>query len=266
VRGALALVRAQALTHASYRVNVLFSLAGMAATFIPVYFVAHALQPVAEASIRNEGEQYFGFLVVGLAVTYLLTFAMQALPNAISGGIGSGTLEALFATPTRLGELLAGMVGYEFLWTLFRATLLLVAMALVGAPVAWGSAPLALPILLLIVAAHLPVALVASALILVFRTSGPLIPGVLVASTLLGGVYYSTTVIPQVIQPLAALLPLTYGLRALRRALLAGEGPGVLLPDLAVLTAFAVVFLLLGGWCFLLALRHSRRTGSLAQY
>ena len=41
--------------------------------------------------------------------------------------------------------------------------------------------------------------------------------------SLLGGVYYSTSVIPEVVRPLASVVPLTYGLRALRRTLLSGE-------------------------------------------
>jgi ABC-2 type transport system permease protein len=213
-----------------------------------------------------EGEQYFGFLVVGIAVTYFLGFAMRSLPGAISGGIRSGTLEALLATPTGLPTLLAGMLSYSFVLTVTRAAILLVAMAALGSPFAWTRLPLSVFILALIILAHLPIGLFSAALHLAFRTSGPLASGVLAASTLLGGVYYSTTVIPEVIRPLAAVFPLTYGLRALRRTLLAGEPLSVVGTDLMILTGFAVVLLSLGLWAFRWALNYSRRTGTLAQY
>ncbi|MEX1256028.1 MAG: ABC transporter permease [Gemmatimonadota bacterium] len=262
----LAFLRASWLTSVSYRLSLVFSLGGLVVGFIPLYFVSRALQPVVEDSIRMEGEQYFGFLVVGIAVTYFLGFAMRSLPGAISGGIRSGTLEALLATPTSLPTLLAGMLSYPFVLTTVRASILVLAMAIVGTPVSWGNLPLSTFILALIVLAHIPVGLCSAALHLVFRTSGPLASGVLAASTLLGGVYYSTTVIPEAIQPLAAIFPLTYGLRALRRALLAGEPLSVVGGDLVILGLFATVLLALGLWAFRHALNYARKAGTLAQY
>lgn len=261
-----ALVRASWLAAKSYRLGLLFGFGGIIVGFVPLYFAAHALQPVVQDSIRLEGQEYFGFLVVGLAVTGYLSFAMRSLPAAISSGIGSGTLEALLATPTRLPTLLAGLMGYPFLRTTARSVLLLVAMWLVGTHVAWGSVPLSAAILIIIVIAHIPVGMLAAALHLVFRTSGPLVPGILAAETLLGGVYYSTNVIPEVVRPLSAVVPLTYGLRALRRSLLSGEPLSVVGTDVAILAGFAVVLFALGLFAFRKALDYSRKAGTLAQY
>jgi len=266
MRKVLALLRARWLTASSYRLNLVFSFFGLVVSFVPLYFVAGALQPVVEESIRAEGEQYFGFLVVGIAAMTFVGFAMRSLPGAISGGIGSGTLEALLATPTRLPTLLAGMMAYPFTQTTARAFVLLFAMWIAGAPVAWTGLPATVLIVALIVLAHLPVGLFAAALHLVFRTAGPLVPGVLAATTLLGGVYYSTTVIPEIVRPLAAIVPLTYGLRALRQTLLAGESFSVVGPDVAILAGFAGVLLAVGLLAFRLALDYARRAGTLAQY
>src|SRR5690606_41070222 len=86
MRVALALVRASWLTQASYRVGVVLSFLALVATVVPVYFVADALQPVVASSIRDEGERYFGFLVVGLASLYLVGASVSALPQSISSG------------------------------------------------------------------------------------------------------------------------------------------------------------------------------------
>ncbi len=266
MRRILAFLRVSWLTASSYRLGIVLSFAGLLVSFVPLYFVAGALQPVVEDSIRQEGENYFGFLVVGIAAIYFLNFAMNTLPGAVSGGIRSGTLEALIATPTRLPTLLAGMMSYAFTLTVVRSVLLLLALAVTGAPIAWSGIPLAVVIALLLILAHLPVGLIAAALHLVFRTSGPLTGGVLFASTLLGGVYYSTTVIPEVIQPVSATVPLTYGLRALRQTLLSGEPLAAVLPDVLILAAFAAVLLAVGLLAFRMALDHARKAGSLAQY
>ena len=261
-----ALVRASWLTAKSYRLNLVFSFGGIAVAFVPLYLAARALQPVAADSISTEGGEYFGFLVLGLVATSMVNFALRALPGAISSGIASGTLEALLATPTRLGTLLTGLVGYPLLLAISRNVLFVLAMAIAGTSVVWAGVPVAVAVLALILLAHVPIGLVASALHLVFRTSGPLTSAVLTTSALLGGVYYSTNVIPEVIRPLSALVPLTYGLRALRRSLLSGEPLAVVAPDVGILAAFAIVGLAVGVAAFRWALAYARRAGTLAQY
>jgi ABC-2 type transport system permease protein len=266
MRSVLALIRVHWLTHTSYRMNLVFSVLSLAALFIPVYLVANALQPVVAESIADEGGVYFGFLITGMAVMQMVGASANGLPTAVSGGISSGTLEALFATPTPLPHLLAGMVGYGLIWAVLRGVILIAIFAVVGGGVAMGSIPLAALIMALLVVAHLPVGIVAASMILIFRTAGPIVPGVLSATSLLGGVYYSTTVIPEVVQPLAGVIPLTYGLRAFRRALLSGEPFAAVAADVTILAGFSVVLLAASLLLFAWSLRYAQRAGSLAQY
>ena len=59
----------------------------------------------------------------------------------------------------------------------------------------------------------------------------------------MGGIHYPSHVIPSWIGQLAAVVPLTYGLRALRQLFLAGQPIAAVAGDLAVLAAFATVLL-----------------------
>lgn len=266
MREALALMRAGWLTATSYRLNMVFSVLALLVTVVPFYFIANALQPVMADAIRNEGRQYFGFLVVGTVAFSFLSVAVTALPGAVGSGIRSGNLEALLATPARLPAILAGLIGYNIAWTMLRALLLIGFGLLLGVKVDWGNILLASGIVGMIVLAYLPVGLAAAALVLAFRTTGPLPQGVLIASGMLGGVYYPTHVIPAWIERLSDVIPLTYGLRALRRTLLDGAAAGEVAQDLGILAAFIVALTLASGAGFLAALRHARRAGTLAQY
>jgi ABC-2 type transport system permease protein len=266
MRPILAIIRVHWLTFTSYRLNVLFSLGGLVALFIPVYLVGRSLQPVVAASIADEGEIYFGFLITGLAVMQIVGTSVRALPDSISNGISSGTLEALFATPVALPKLLGGMMGHGLLWSSFRSLLLIAGISVVGGTLAVSGLLPAAAILVLLVLAHLPIGIYMAAGILVFRTTGPLVPVLLGAFSLLGGVYYSTSVIPDAVRPLAAFVPLTYGLRAFRRTLLSGEPLGAVAGDLLILTAFAILLLGSSLAVFAWSLRFARRTGTLAQY
>lgn len=266
MRSILALVRVQWLTHASYRMNVVFSMLGLVATFVPIYLVAGALQPVVADSIADEGGAYFGFLIARMAVMQVIDVTVRGLPTSLSSAIGSGTLEALFATPTPLPHLLAGLVGYMLIWSAIKAGLLLVAFALVGGGLAVQGIPMACVILALLILAHVPIGLVAGSMILVFRTAGPIVPGALATIALLGGVYYSTSVIPEVLRPLSAFVPLTYGLRAFRRTLLSGAPFSAVAGDVAILLAFTVILLAGSLLLFRWSLGFAQKAGSLAQY
>ena len=266
MREAMALVRANWLTATSYRLNMAFSIAALLVTVIPFYFVADALQPMMAEAIRNEGQHYFGFLVVGTVAFSFLSAAVTGLPGAVGSGIRSGTLEALLATPARLPAILAGLIGYNLLWTALRGAVLIGFGLILGVQVDWGNLLLASAIVAMIVLAYLPVGLAAAALILAFRTTGPLPQGVLIASGMLGGVYYPTHVIPSWIESVTGVIPLTYGLRALRRALLDGASVTAVASDLAMLAGFIVFLSVAGAAAFGVALRHARRSGTLAQY
>lgn len=262
----LALLRAGWIGAISYRVNLLFSIFGLLLMLVPVYFVGHALQPMAGQSIAAEGGEYFGFLVIGLAALAVVTTALNGLPATIGGAIASGTLEAMLATPVRLPSLLVGLVSYEMSWSLIRATVMLTLGMALGSAISLGGVPVALLGLVLTLVAYFGLSLGLAAMILVFRTTGPLGSGLVAASALLGGAYYSTSVIPSWIQQLSVVIPLTYGLRIIRRALLGHADLAAVGSDLWPLIGLALGLLVLGALAFNAGLRHARREGTLGQY
>jgi ABC-2 type transport system permease protein len=266
VREAWALIRAAWLSATSYRLSMAISLGGLLVSIVPLYFVANALQPVMAESIKNEGHQYFGFLLVGTLAFSFIPVAIRSLPGAVGGGLGNGTFEALLGTPTSMPALVAGLTGYGILWTAARAFLMVLAGWLLGAAITWTKLPGALLIVVLIVLAYLPFGLIGAALVLTFRTTGPLTQAVLIGSSLLGGVYYPTHVIPSWLEHLSGIVPLTYGLRALRRVLLDGAPLGAVSGDIGMLVLFTVTLAAAGTLAFDVALSHARRTGTLGQY
>jgi ABC-2 type transport system permease protein len=266
MREVLALLRINWLAAISYRLEMVISLVGMIFSIVPIYFISKAIQPVVEESIRTEGGQYLGFVLVGLITLSFLNTAINTLPGSVATGIRSGILEAQLGTPARVPALLLGFISYSFVWTTIRAAVLLVAGVVMGADFAWLRMPAAIAILLLIVLAYLPFGLLSTASVLAFRTETPLNQGVLAISALLGGVYYSTSVIPSWIQHISGIVPLTYGLRALRRALLEGLPLRAVASDLLILVGFAIVLLGVSALAFAHALRYARRSGTLSHY
>jgi len=267
MRSIFAMIRASFLTATSYRLAMVLSMAGLLVALVPVYFVSGALQQTAEESIRLEGGVLFGFLVVGMAATYLYTAAVSAPARALSGGISSGTLEALLVTRASLPQIVVGLVGYGILWNALRVIIVVVAAAVVGLQVTWGGVPLAVVVMALMVAGYFALGLLAASLVLVFRTPGPVVGAVLIVSALLGGVYYPTTVIPIAwLEELSAYVPVLYALRPARQLLLAGAPASEVIDDVLMLSGYAAVLLAVAMLVFARALRYARSAGTLAQY
>ena len=62
------------------------------------------------------------------------------------------------------------------------------------------------------------------------------------------------------------VVPLTYGLRAVRQLAIDGAPLRAVLPDVGVLAVFCVVLLSLGSLAMTYALRRARAEGTLSQY
>jgi ABC-2 type transport system permease protein len=261
-----ALVRAHWQTMRSYRAQTLMTFGGIVVSVLPLYLISTAVQPVMGPSIAEEGGSAFGFLAIGLATYMLVGVSVNALPQVVSDRINSGVLEALLATPVSLGELLAGLTLFDLVLAALRAAVLLGAAALLGATLDPHRLIPALLILSLIVLAHLPFGLIGAAMVIAFRSAGPFSKVILLVSGLLGGVYYPTSVVPSWLRDVSSALPLSHGLRALRRVLLQQADLAAVAPDIMALASSAVVLLVFGIGAALLALRQARAHGTLAQY
>ena len=265
-RAAAALTRASWRTAKSYRVSFVLSFVSLVVTIIPVYFVATALQPFMASIIAEEGREYFGFVLLGTAVLAIISPALSAFASSVSGGLSSGFFEALLATPTSLPALFAGQTGYAFVWALARVFLLLVAGISLGVELHWLRIPEALLILAITSVGYIGIGLLAAALVVAIRTNAAIPQGVLVLSTVLGGVYFPTSVLPPAIAPFSEWLPLTPGLRALRQTLLLGYPIGSVSGDLVRVTALSAVAFGIGAVAIKWAFGYARRAGSLSQY
>lgn len=262
----LALMAAQWQVTRSYRLQTLISFAGLIFTVVPLFFIAQAVQPVMANAIQSEGGNAFGFLLIGTSVMLLVAVALSAVPSALSSSIGSGTLEALLSTPTPVSTLVVGISAFPLLLATLRAGVLLASGWLLGVQLSAGGIPLAALILAAVVLAHAAIGLISGAMVLAFRTAGPLSRLVLLASSLLGGVYYPTHVIPSWLRAVSEVLPLSYGLRALRRVLLQDASFRAVAPDVLILLGETAILVALGIGLFAFAFRYARRQGTLAQY
>ncbi|MEO6528283.1 MAG: ABC transporter permease [Gemmatimonadaceae bacterium] len=266
MRSAWALIRVTFLTAASYRLAMLVSVAGLALQIVPTYYIGRTLNPYLAPTIAEQGGDLFGFLVLGTIAYLLLAAAVDSLPRAFERGISTGTLELIFSTPSPVAALLVGLTGYEILFAMTRCVVVLLAATVFGFHPHWANVPAAMLILGVIVVTYFGVGMIAGGMIIAYRRTASLQTIAILGSAILGGVTYPPSLIPSWLGKFSGLVPMTYGIRAVRQLVIGGTPLRAVLPDVGILAMFCVAFLALGSLAMTHALRRARAEGTLSQY
>ena len=161
-----------------------------------------------------------------------------------------GTLRRLMVTPTRKSTFLLGAIGGQFLVALVQMALLIL-FGIYVMKVPWGQDPAALAVVL--VAFGLCGVALGTALGAFVKTESQasnlsIMLGMVMA--LLGGAWWPMEMFPAGMQQVVKVLPTTWAMSALTDITMRGQGLADILPEAAVLLAFAAVFFVVGVWRF----------------
>jgi ABC-2 type transport system permease protein len=258
----LAILRRDLLTAVRHRSGFVVTLVGVFMELAAFYFLSRAIGP----SFHPSGIEYFPFLLVGTGLYTFFVMSAQSFLSSVQEAQQTGTLEVLMTTSTAPAELvvlssisaftrnLANLLIYIFAGVaVFRASI--EANLLSCALVLFFS--LAIALALGITAATLQVALQKGAALLWLLSSG---------LWLLSGTMFPIQSLPRPLEFLARLVPLSYAIDGMRRALLEGQSPAAMSKTLAILAAFALVLLPLALVVLSLSLRRARQNGTLSYY
>jgi len=173
-----------------------------------------------------------------------------------------GTLERLLATPVTRAEIVLGYsIGFGIFATIQVGLVLLFTLGVVHVPsigplpalsIGLGVASTGSPALAYLLALVLGLGAVSLGIFLstFARTELQIlqfIPIVIVPQGLLGGIFWPVESLPDVLQPIARLLPVTYAVEGLREVMIAGAGLAsrTVQLDLAVLAGLGALFVVL---------------------
>jgi ABC-2 type transport system permease protein len=252
---------------ASYRFNFVVSLAGILLSSVSFFFLSRLIPGEQVPALAQYGGEYFPFALVGIAFYSFLGVGLQTLADSISRAQATGTLEALLVTPTPVTIVIFASTLFTFFFAAARVVVyLLFGTLLFGVDLSHANFPAALVVLGLSFATFIAIGMVSAAFVMVFKKGNP--PGWVFGgvSTIFGGVIFPVESLPHWLQPASKALPITYALEAMRLAVLRGEGLGDLWRPIAALLGFAIVLLPAGVISFSLAIRRTKRTGTLVQY
>ncbi|SIS70641.1 ABC transporter permease [Insolitispirillum peregrinum] len=194
----------------------------------------------------NDANTSSWFLVPGLLVLVMTLIGALLTSSVIAREWERGTFEALFATPVRPHEILISKTVPYFVMGMLG-----LALSVIGSKLLFG-VPLrgSLWLLVLISALYLVVSLgmglvISAATRSQFLANQITILITFLPATMLSGFIFDIRSMPWPVQAITTLLPARYFVSSLQTLFLAGDVWPVILPDAAILTVMAVVFMAL---------------------
>jgi ABC-2 type transport system permease protein len=265
IRSILAVLLKEVRLTLTYRISFLSGVLGALAAVFMFDLLSRFAGNGAPGLLEAYGGDFFAFVLIGIAFQGYLSLSLDGMSGSFRSEQVMGTLEMAAASPTPLYILAAGSVLWQFLQASWRVALyLLIGLLLFGLDLSEANPATALLVLALSVAAFAGTGAVTGGFMLVYRQGNPVRWLYGSASMLLSGVYYPVALLPDWLRPVSSILPLTSSLEGMRKALLAGAGPGEVSRELAVLSAFCLLSIPAGILTYRWALRRARRDGLLA--
>ena len=230
-----------------------------------VYSVAGALS-ISLIGADQGSPRLLLTLVVGAIFWNYLSVVFSWIAETIAVERWEGTLEYTFMAPVRRGSQLLGSVLYAMVYGLVHTAVIFVAMVLFFPQIQLDNANGATAVFFVLLGSFslVGIGMMAAILPLLYVERGAQMTFVLQSCLLLvSGVYYSVEVLPEWMQLLSKLSPVTYVLDGVRKGLIDGAPVSALLHDVWPLIVMGAVLIPFGLWAFGRAELYAKRTGKL---
>lgn len=229
------------------------------------YYVARFVDSPQLRQSLPQGTSYFAYSLVGFIFFDYLHVALNSFDHSLEEARDTGTFEPLLVTQVSLPVILAGSAIYPFAVTTLRIAVYL----------SWGAALFDFPlrsanwlsVLVVLVATLLAfsgLGIFSSAFLLLFKRGNPSKWFFLGVSSVVGGMLFPVSILPDWLQVVAHLNPVTFALDGMRAALLGGASLPAIAHPLFILFLFALVLLPTSMLAFSWALHRTKANGTLS--
>jgi ABC-2 type transport system permease protein len=247
----------------SYRLRLGTLLLGVFFSLTLFYYISRLVQ-VPEFATHDD---YYAFALIGLILLQVINSTLQTPPATLRQELVAGTFERIVLSPFGPVGGVISMLLFPFLLVLVVAACMLVFASVVfNAPVDWGTAPLAIPVACLAGFAFAPFGLLFLAGVLVVKQAFAGATWVVAGISLISGLYFPTSLLPDWIQWASDVQPFTPAVDLLRHLLVGSDLGSSAWLDVVKLLGFGAVLMPIAAWLVARAVRVSRRRGTIIEY
>ena len=248
---------------ATYKLQFALNWVSIAAGVVGLAFMA---QLVSGAGSRHMGSlTYFEYAVINIAFLTLELGTLDGCEKVVRNDQVYGTLPAILSTPTSLSVLAIGSTVWSFAFALVQITCYIGFGALFGLHLNHIDPLTLTAFILLSVAATIPLGVLSTAMVVVFKQGAPVKFILSNLATIFAGVLFPVALLPGWMQHISWLLPMTHVLNGVRGAF-TGVPIGHLGYDALWLAVMSVALFPLALLTFRAAVARAKFDGSLSHY
>lgn len=267
IRKPLAFIQRDFTTALSYRFEFISQIAKILFSILTLFFLSQILGSKPLPALSKYGGDYFAFVIIGFGFSSYLNVALTSLSKSVREAQMMGTLEAVLVTQTEIPTIIVSSSLYSFFLASIHVILYLsIGAAAFGVDFSNANLPAGCLIFVLTIISFGSLGILSAVFIMIAKRGNPVDWLVINVSWLLGGVYYPVSVLPQWLQKISYVLPITHALEGMRLAMLKGYSIRALSESVLALGLFSIIMLPLSIILFRLAVRKAKIDGSLAQY
>jgi ABC-2 type transport system permease protein len=262
-----AFFRRDLLVLVSYRLAFFSDWVNLVFEVVLLFFVGRLIDPSVLPSFGGVRPTYVEFAAVGIAIGSILQANTARAMSAIRSEQVVGTLEMVFLSPTAPTTVLMGVVVYDLVYVPIRSVIFLAALSLLTDVRFSLSALIPVTVIFVAFAPFLwGLSFVGAAGMLTFRRGAGIAGLTAAVLVITSGSFFPVTVLPEWLQLVARLNPITIAVDGVRAALLGAAGWAEAFRSAISILPFAAVSLALGVLALRAALRRERRRGTLGLY
>lgn len=216
-------------------------------------------------ALQNYGISNFaGMIIVGTIVYLLYNRLLWGTGVSIQSERWMGTIEVLFVTPTnKMTILIASGLSSLIEASWWIVSIFLLSWALFGVQPTIASWFAVFISLVSAMAALVSIGVFFAGFFVLTRAADQLASGLQAPIRFFSGVAFPVSALPQMLQYFSYLLPVTYGISAMRNSILAGGDLGTIWLELVSLYIMTAIFLTAGHFTLKVVERQAKKKGTL---
>jgi ABC-2 type transport system permease protein len=267
MRKAAAFIKRDFCIEAGYQAAFVMGLVESLMLLVILHFVGRLIPGSASSTLSRSGLQYFPFALIGVAFARYFDLMLRMFSESVRTAQVTGCLEAMLCSQTGCITIIVFSSFYSLISGAIQLLLVLLGgVLLFGVDLGHMDVPATTLVLVLSISIFVAFGIISASAIVWLKKGDPITWSLGGWGTILGGAYFPIDVMPNWMQSLSRLIPVTYSLDALRLTMLKGASLAAVARPVITLALTALVILPASAMIFAATVRKGRREGTLAQY
>jgi ABC-2 type transport system permease protein len=246
----------------SYRTRMVSQLLTSVFSLTLFYYISRLVNVSGFASPN----QYFGFVVVGIALVSVL-YSCFAIAEQVRQELIAGTFERFLLSPLGAVRGMVAMTLFPLLFSFVLAsTTLGLGVVLFGLELHWSTVPFSVPAMVLALLSFIPFGLFFAAITVATKQGNVGTSWFIALVSIVGGLYFPIELLPDWVQAFSEVQPFTPATELLRHLLTGSPQANSTLITVAKLAGFAMLLVPASLFALREAIRYGQRRGTIIEY